>query len=173
MALYYPGMVGSIELAKEEQRLSNVEFNRKPSERPAVQVAAPEPPPLTGAAKTLDDADTLYSSKQFDQAKAMYLLVVQQTDKKPMQAKAYGGLARIALARNDPETAEQLFQKSLDLGPEPEEKAWVLYYLGKLAVAAGDRDHGIELIQEALRLPGASEKARKAASDALQQIPKK
>jgi hypothetical protein len=49
----------------------------------------------------------------------------------------------------------------------------VLYYLGRLAVAAGERDRGIQLIQEALRLPGASDKARKAASDALQQIPKK
>jgi tetratricopeptide (TPR) repeat protein len=90
-----------------------------------------------------------------------------------LHAKAWYGLARIAMLHNDPETAEQAFRKSLELGPEPQDKAWVLYYLGRLAVAAGERDRGIQLIQEALRLPGASDKARKAASDALQQIPKK
>jgi len=173
MTLYYPGMVGAIELMKEEQRLANVDFNRQPTERPTVKVAAPEPPPLTGVAKTLDDAETFVVARQLDQAKALFLAALQQTDQKPMHAKAYYGLARIAMLNNDPETAESLFQKSLDLGPEPQDKAWVLYYLGRLAIASGDRDHGVQLIQEALRLPGASDKARKAASDALQQIPKK
>ena len=172
MSVYYPEMVAAIDLVKEDQRLMNVTFNAHPAERPAVQVAAPEKP-LTGVEKTLDDAETLYSSRQYEQSRTMYLAALSQTDQKPLQARAYGGMARIALAKNDPETAETLFQKDLDLGPEPEEKAWALYYLGRLALAAGERHHAIQLIQEALRLPGASDKARKAASDALQQIPNK
>jgi tetratricopeptide (TPR) repeat protein len=171
MAIYYPDLVGAIDLVKEDQRLQNVEFNSRPTERPAIKVTTEKP--LTGVEKTLDEADTLYASHQYDQARTTYLAALSQTDQKPMQAKAYGGMARIALAKNDPETAETLFQKALDLGPEPEEKAWELFYLGRLALAAGERDHGIQLIQEALRLPGASDKARKAASDALQQIPNK
>jgi len=172
MALYYPGMVGAIELMKEEQRLANIDFNTKPSERPAIKVVQAEPP-LTGAAKTLDDGESFLAAHQLDQAKEQFLAALQQTDRKPLHAKAWYGLARIAMLRNDPESAEQLFQKSLDLGPEPQDKAWVLYYLGRLALAAGERDRGVQLIQEALNLPGASELARKKASDALQEISKK
>jgi tetratricopeptide (TPR) repeat protein len=172
MALYYPGMVGAIETMKEEQRLANVDFNSKPTERPAIKVVQAEAP-LTGAAKTLDDAESLLAARQLDQAKELFLAALRQTDRKPLHAKAWYGLARIAMLRNDPESAEPLFQKSLDLGPEPQDKAWVLYYLGRLAVAAGERDRGVQLIQEALNLPGASELARKKAADALQEISKK
>jgi len=171
MAVYYPDLVGAMDLVKEDQRLQSVNFNSRPTERPAVRVTTEKP--LTGAEKTLNDADTLYASHQFDQARTTYLAVLSQTDQKPLQARAYGGMARIALAKNDPETAETLFQKDLDIGPDAEEHAWALFYLGRLALAAGERDHGIQLIQEALRLPGASDRARKAASDALQQIPNK
>jgi tetratricopeptide (TPR) repeat protein len=177
MTLYYPGMVGAIEMLKEEARLANVDFNGKPTERPAIKVAQPEPPAIEGAAKMLDDAETLLVAKPVDQAKlekakGLFVAALQETDQKPLHAKSWYGLARIAMLQNDPETAEQLFQKTLDLGPAPQDKAWTLYYLGRLAVAAGDRGRGIQLIQEALAVPGASEKARKTASDALQQIPK-
>ena len=177
MTLYYPGMVGGIEMLKEEARLANVDFNGRPSERPAIQVAQPELPALEGAVKMLDDAESLLVAKPVDQArldkaKGLFLAALQETDQKALHAKSWYGLARIAMLQNDPETAEELFQKTLGLDPEPQDKAWTLYYLGRLAVAAGDRGRGIQLIQEALGLPGASEKARKAASDALQQIPK-
>jgi tetratricopeptide (TPR) repeat protein len=177
MTLYYPDMVGAIELLKEEARLANVDFSGTPSERPAINVAQPEQPAATGAVKLLDDAETLLVAKPVDQAKldkakGLFLAALQETDQKPLHARSWYGLARIAMLQNDPETAEQLFQKSLDLGPEPQDKAWTLYYLGRLAIAGGDRGRGIQLIQQALAVPGASEKARKTASDALQQIPK-
>ena len=177
MTLYYPDMVGAIEMMKEEARLANVDFNGQPTERPAIQVAQPESPAVQGALKMLDDAESLLVARPVDQAKlekakGLFLAALQETDQKPLHARSWYGLARIAMLQNDPETAEQLFRKTLDLGPEPQDKAWTLYYLGRLAVAAGDRGRGIQLIQEALAVPGASEKARKTASDALQQIPK-
>jgi tetratricopeptide (TPR) repeat protein len=177
MALYYPGMVGGIETLKEEARLANVDFNGKPTERPAIRVAQPEQPEATGAAKMLDDAENLLLARPVDQAKlekakGLFLAALQETGEKPLHAKSWYGLARIAMLQNDPETAEQLFQKTLDLGPEPQDKAWTLYYLGRLAVAAGDRGRGIQLIQDSLAVPGASEKARQTASDALQKISK-
>ena len=58
MMLYYTGMVQGIDLIKEDKRLTGLEFNKQPAERPArtVTVLAPQPAPLTGAAKTLADA---------------------------------------------------------------------------------------------------------------------
>lgn len=177
MSLYYPDMVGAIEMLKEEARLANVDFNGKPSERPAINVAQPEQPAAAGAVKMLEDAEELLAAKPVDQAKldkAKGLLVaaLAETDRKTLHAKSWYGLARIAMLQNDPETAEQLFQKVVDLEPEPQDKAWTLYYLGRLAIASGDRGRGIQLIQEALAVPGASDLARKRASEALQQYPK-
>ena len=57
-----------------------------------------------------------------------------------MHASAYYGLARIALLEKDLDAAERLFQKSLESEPEAFDKAWVLVYLGRLSVAAGERD---------------------------------
>jgi tetratricopeptide (TPR) repeat protein len=178
MTLYYPDMVGAIEMLKEEARLANVDFNGRPTERPAINVAQTEQPAATGAVKLLDDAEALLVAKPVDQArldkaKGLFLAALQETDQKPLHARTWYGLARIAMLQNDPETAEQLFQKTLELGPEPQDKAWTLYYLGRLAVAGGDRGRGIQLIQEALAVPGASKKARETASDALQQISKR
>ena len=85
-----------------------------------------------------------------------------------MHASAYYGLARIALLEKDLDAAERLFQKSLDSDPEAFDKAWDLVYLGRLSVAAGDRDKAAEYFQSALQLEGASDKARQEAKQGLE-----
>src|SRR5262245_56146987 len=140
MVLYYPEMVSAIDLYKEEKRLAGVEFNRDATVR-AVNVAPPPAAPaLTGAAKTLEDAEQFYIARDLDKAKKLYLETLQQTDQKPMHAAAYYGLARIAILQRDPETADRLFRKSLEEMPEPPVMAWDLVYLGKLSLAAQERE---------------------------------
>jgi len=185
MQVYYPDLVGAIDLAKEDARLSKVDFSREAAVK-TVKVAAPPPPPLTGPAKVLDDAEQAYKARELDKANKMYLDVLQQTDLKAVHVKAYYGLARIAALKNDPESAERLFKKTLDLDPEPQEKAWTLVYLGKLALAASagdkqqgdqaqadkDRDQAAQYFREALKVPGASEGAAAEAQKSLQLISK-
>jgi tetratricopeptide (TPR) repeat protein len=172
MILYYQEMVSSIELVKEDKRLTDFVFDRESAPSRTVQVAPPPPPPLTGAAKTLDEAEQLYSSKDYPKAKKLYLDVLQQTDRKPMQASAYYGLARIAALEKDPETSERLFLKVLDLEPEAPVKGWTLVYLGKLSLAAADGAQAGKYFQSALQVPGASDKAREEAQRGLQQSSK-
>lgn len=172
MVLYYKDMVSAIDLMKEEKRLANVEFDRNPPPAHGVPVAQPPAPVLTGAAKTLDDAEQLYIKRDLDPAKKLYLDVLQQTPDKPMHAAAYYGLARIAVLQKDPETAERMFQKSLELEPEPQVKAWVLVYLGRLSLAAGEGAQAGKYFGEALQVPGASDMARKAAQDGMRQSSK-
>jgi hypothetical protein len=74
--------------------------------------------------------------------------------------------------QKDPETGERMFLKSLDLDPEPQVKAWVLVYLGRLSVAAGDGAQAGKYFNDALQVPGASEMARKAAQDGIRQSSK-
>ncbi len=172
MQVYYPVLVGGIDLVKEDARLSTVEFSKEAAPARTVRVAAPPPAPLSGAAKTLADAENLYTARDLEKAKKLYLDVLQQTDEKPMHATAYYGLARIAALQNDPEMSQRLFQKTLELQPEPQVKAWVLVYLGKLALAAGEREQAAKDFQNALNVEGASEKARQEAQRGLQQSTK-
>jgi tetratricopeptide (TPR) repeat protein len=178
---YYPDMVMAIDLLKEESRLANVEFDKQAAEpavvKSAAPLATPPPAPLTGAARTLDEAERLWEARSqgeatVENAKKLYLEVLTQTGEPPQHAAAYYGLARIAALQKDPDTAEQFFKKTLELQPEAQMKAWALVYLGRLSLAANDRDQAVECFQEALKVEGASETARKAATEGLQTNPK-
>lgn len=178
MAVYYPDMIKAIDLRKEDDRLVKVEFDKQAAQGAVVRPAGPvEPPPATGAAKTLEEAEQLYAERTQDpatleKAKLRYLAVLEQTDNKTLHAAAYYGVARIAALQKDPEAAQRLFRKALELGPEPRVKAWTLVYLGRLALAAGDGDEAKNDFEEALKVDGAPEQARKAATEGLQVKPK-
>ena len=73
----------------------------------------------------------------------------------------------------DPESAQRMFQKALDLGAPPHEKAWTLVYLGKLSQAARQDADASARFQAALAVEGASEKAQEAARTALRSITEK
>jgi tetratricopeptide (TPR) repeat protein len=168
MQLYYPELVGAIELLQEDRRLSQVEFDKAVPVR-MIHAAPVEPPPpeLTGAAKTLEDAEQAYTARELDKAKNLYLAVLQQTDKQDLHSSAYYGLARIAALQNDPETSNKLFEKTLELQPEPQVKAWSLVYLGRLALAERDPDRANNYFVSALQVEGASPAAQQAACSAL------
>jgi len=170
MLFYYPELVGAIDLKTEDTRLRQVEFDKQALVRvvKAAPAPAPAPPPLTGAAKTLEDADQLYAARNLDQAKTQYLEVLKQTEDVAIHSAAYYGLARIATLEKDPEMALRLFQKTLDLGPEPAVKAWSLVYLGRLSIAAGEKDQAVQYFQGALKVEGASAAARQAASQGVE-----
>jgi tetratricopeptide (TPR) repeat protein len=72
--------------------------------------------------------------------------------------------------QQDPETAEKLFQKTLELQPEAPVKAWALVYLGRLSMAAGDREQAVKHFQDALQVDGASLPARQAAELGVRQL---
>ncbi|HLK47366.1 MAG TPA: tetratricopeptide repeat protein [Bryobacteraceae bacterium] len=173
MLYYYPTLVGAIDLRIEEARLSKVEFEKEPPARAAVATPAPPPPPApTGAAKTLDEAEQLYTARDLDKAKKQYLDVLQQTDNQTMHAAAYYGLARIATLERDPELAERLFKRTLNLQPEAPVQAWSLVYLGRLSMAAGDRKQAAQYFQNALKVEGASPAAQQAASQGVESTSK-
>lgn len=169
MRLYFPEMADAIDLKKEDARLAGVQFAERPRVRSVkVEPAVHKPEPV-GVYKTMEEAERLYTARELDKAKESYLKVLQETGEKPLHAKAYYGLARVAVLQRDPEVAEKLFQKALELGPEPQVKAWVLVYLGRLADAAGERESATKHYQDALAVEGASAAARQAAEKGIQQ----
>ena len=168
MLFYYPELVGAIDLKTEDARLSKAEFDKQAPVRTVPVAPSPPPPPLTGVAKTLDDAEQLYTARDLDKAKKLYLDVLQQTDNQTVHSAAYYGLARIAAMQKDPELAERLFQKTLELQPDAQVKAWALVYLGRLSIAAGDREQATRFFQNALKVEGASPAAQQAASQGVE-----
>ena len=177
MVVYYPHLVGAIDMLREDARLSQVQF-QGPAEA-AAKPAVPAAP--TGAAKTLEDAENLLneylqhpdSPETLAQSRKLFQDALNQAGEKPKQAAATYGLARIALREKDFDNAERLFTKVLDLDPEPFVKAWSLVYLGKLSLAAGENDSAARFFQSALKVEGASDKAREEAVKGVQQGTKK
>jgi len=169
MHYYFPAMIEALNLKREDARLSGIEFV---SQAPVRQVKASHPPPVPepqGVNKTLAQAELLYTERNLEGARELYLKAVDQTGDKAAQAKAYYGLARIAALEKNPELAEQLFEKTLESKPDPQVRAWTLVYLGRLADARGSREEAARRFKEALAVEGASQAAHAAAAEGVQR----
>jgi len=172
MRLYFPDMVKAIDVKKEQQRIARIDFLKERPVKTYRVTSEVKPPELTGAAKTLEDAERLFldrgkSPGNAAQAKELFLKAMQETDQKPMHARAYYGLARIALLDQDPATADRFFRKILELEPDPATKAWALVYIGKLADSQGDKEPAQDSYKAALAVQGISDLARQEAQRGL------
>lgn len=169
MRFFYPEMIKTIDLKREDARLSQIQFAAEARVRQAKVIEQPKPPEPQGVYKTLQQAEQLYTERSLEAARQLYLKSLQETSEKPLHAKAYYGLARIAALEKNPELAENLFQKTLECNPEPQIHAWTLVYLGRLSDAAGDREQASHRYQEALAVQGASPAAHRAAEEGVQR----
>jgi len=178
MRLYFPDLVEAIDLTNEEKRLENVQFA---STRTFHTVKSPAPPPapaLTGAEKSIADAQELSSRRNsppadLEKAKGLFLRSLEQSANSTLHAKAYYGLARIAALQRDPDLAERLFHKVLELKPDAETKSWTYVYLGRLAENAADPDaheNAVKSYRAALAVEQAPEAAKAAAQKALDRF---
>lgn len=172
MRLYLPDLIKAIDVKKEQQRIASIDFLKERPVRTYRVTSEVKPPEQTGAAKTLEEAEQLFLDREKSagnaaKAKELFLRVMQETDQKPLHAKAYYGLARIALLDRDPETADRFFRKILELEPDPATKAWALVYIGKLADSQGEKDPAQENYNAALAVQGISDLARQEAKRGL------
>lgn len=172
MRLYFPEMVSAIDVKKEQPRIARIDFLKERPVRKYRVTSEVKAPELSGAAKTLDDAEQLFLDREkaagnVPKAKELFLKAMQETDQKPMHARAYYGLARIALLDRDPENADRFFRKILDLEPDPATKAWALVYIGKLADSQGEKEPAQENYKAALAVQGISDLARQEAQRGL------
>jgi len=172
MRLYFPDLVSQIDVKKEQQRIAKIDFLKERPVRTYRVTSEVKEPELTGAAKTLDDAEQLFLDREkaagnSAKAKELFLKALQETQQQAMHAKAYYGLARIALLDRDPETADRFFRKILELEPDPATKAWALVYIGKLADSQGEKEPAQENYKAALAVQGISDLARQEAQRGL------
>ncbi|MEZ5402825.1 MAG: hypothetical protein R2729_24325 [Bryobacteraceae bacterium] len=184
MSEYFPELIKSIDMAKEEKRFESFEFSEKRTQRRVVNPSRTIEPKRSEEEKRLELAEDLYRNREFDGAAAAFTGLTGPSYPNAVRAKAYYGLARVATLRNDPETAQKAFLRVLELEPPPVEKAWSLVYLGKLSMAAAraraeqgqEAEATSELavarqsLEAALAVEGASARAREEAEKSLQVL---
>lgn len=161
MRLYFPDLINAIDVKKEGTRLEAVTFASKRN-----VPSAPAALALSPAEESIEKAEELSAGKQYDAAREVFLKVLE-TPEKALHARAYFGLARIAAFQKNPELAEKLFQKTLELNPDAGTRSWSDFYLGRLSELAGDRDAAIRYYQSVLANNDASPAARREAEKAL------
>ncbi|MBV9770569.1 MAG: tetratricopeptide repeat protein [Bryobacterales bacterium] len=169
LRIYFPDLLGQINLEHEDRRLQNVAFAKETTVHKAKAAPAPPAPVLSVSAKTLEDAEKLYADRNMTAARESYRKVLEQPGENPVHARAYYGLARIAALDHDPELAERLFQKTLEMSPDDETKSWAYLYLGRLSDAAGEREQAEKQYRAALAVHGAPEQVKVAAEKGLAQ----
>jgi tetratricopeptide (TPR) repeat protein len=68
--------------------------------------------------------------------------------------------------------AERLFQKALTCEPDAFDRGWVTVYLGRLAIAEGDKEKATKLLNSVLEMEGATDKAKQESKGLLTTISK-
>lgn len=163
--IYYPELISAIDVRKEEKRLKNVQFV---ASLPPRVIASPAKMEIAPADESLMAADGAMDQKDFETAKKLYKKVLEQTADKAKQGSSFYGLAVIDLQEKRWAEAQNLFQKTVDANPNPSTTAWAHYYLGMLALKAGEGDKATTELKSVLAIEGATMKARDAAQRALQ-----
>ncbi len=163
--LYYPDLIAGIDVKKEKKRLEEVQFVEVA--KPKV-IMAPAKMEINPAEESLQTAEGLYEQRDLDNAARAFKKVFEQTADKGMQGRAYYGLARIAIRRNQLHEAKQLFERTADSGTAPPVTAWAHVYLGRIAQAEHDDKKASEQFKIALATEGVSAMAMEAAQKGLE-----
>jgi tetratricopeptide (TPR) repeat protein len=166
---YFPDLLGLIDLEHEDRRLQKVDFAKDAAVHKAKAAPAPAAPVLSATAQSLAEAESSYASRNLIAAREGYQKVLQLPAENPVHARAYYGLARIAALDRDPELAEKLFQKTLEMSPDDETRSWAHLYLGRLSDAAGQREQAENHYRAALAVRVVPEQVKVAAEKGLAQ----
>jgi len=170
LRMYLPEMLDAIDLRKEDKRLQGIQFAKTKVVRMAAPVAKPAEPQKTPQEIALENADKLYTGRDLDLAREAYLKIVRVFDDTPTKCRGYFGLARVAALKNEPESAEQLFRKTLELSPDAYTRSWSEVYLGRLAEGYGEKEKATQHYKTALAVEGAPPGARQAADQGVQKL---
>ncbi|MBV9156463.1 MAG: tetratricopeptide repeat protein, partial [Acidobacteriaceae bacterium] len=165
--LYYGDLINAIDVKKEEKRLRTVQFVQS---IPQKVIAPPAKIQLDPADESLETAQGLLDQNDIENARKAFKKVFEQTSDKTKQGRAYYGLAVIDLQEKHWDEAVDLFQRTVDSNTSPAIVAWSHYYLGQLALKAGDTEKATAHFKQTLANQAASSKARDAAEKALQSI---
>ena len=156
----YSGFLGSVDVKKEGEKASAVQFASKTSPE-LVQLSRPEERRmLLTAEKRLAAGDP----------KGAQELAQQALDKKiGDQGRALFILAEVAVANKNREGAQDNFQKAIEASKDPKVVGWSHVYLGRILDMKEDREAAEKEYREALNTAEELPEIKAAAERGLQQ----
>jgi tetratricopeptide (TPR) repeat protein len=163
MNVFYQPMVDGISLAKERQRLAKVQFS--PATQTGQLVSHPAPV-ASPEQSTLDEGDNLIFDGKYPEAKAAFENALAAN---PKNERALFGLAVVASNTRKPDTAEEYFKKTLEVGRSLRIVSWSHIYLGRLYDLEGRRKDALAQYRAAAVTAGAFPDAARAAQMGLEQ----
>ena len=163
MRNYFPDLLKGISTKKEIARLDKIDWITERQVKTVRVTVEVKPPALTGNAKILEDGEEAFRTGKVAAAKEIWSRLLASTDERPVQARAYYGLGRVALAERNPERADQLLRKVLEMDPDASTLAWSLVYLGKLADSQGEGEAAKQFYSKALAVAGVPDQVKREA----------
>jgi tetratricopeptide (TPR) repeat protein len=156
----YAGLLETVDVKKEEERASAVQFASKSSPE-LVQLSRPEERRmLLAAEKRLAAGDP----------KGAQELAQQALDKKiGDQGRALFILAEVAVANKNRDGAQDNFQKAIEASKDPKVVGWSHVYLGRILDMKEDRDAAVLEYRAALSAAGELPEVKAAAERGLAQ----
>jgi tetratricopeptide (TPR) repeat protein len=173
MRLYFPDMLDQLDVRKESKRLDGVQFAATATQKSVPAAPVVTMPETTPAEKALGDAEKLYAARDLDPAREKFIGILKLTDERPVHARVYYGLARIAVLQRNLDLGEQLFRKTLELSPDPHTRSWTEVYLGRLYENTETPLDALEHYKSALATDGAPEGAKQAAREGIRKLEQK
>jgi tetratricopeptide (TPR) repeat protein len=164
LRLYFPDLVSPMDVKKEARRLETVTFAAKRESAPRQESRVQAK--LTPGQELIEKGEQLSSSKEYEKAREQFLKVLE-LDEKALHGRAYFGLARIAAIGKNPELAQSLFTKTLQMETDAATKSWSEYYLGRLSELSGDSESAIRYYRSVLANQQGSPAAKREAEKAL------
>jgi tetratricopeptide (TPR) repeat protein len=170
MRLHFPQMIDAIDVKKETKRLDSVRFAQSAPVRAVEAKSLLAPAPKMASDGAIEDAERLYAARDLEPARRKFLDILQKGGGPALHARAYFGLARIAILQKDPSLAEQLFRKTLEMSPDPYTWSWSEIYLGRLNENTATPEAAMEHYQAALGIDGAPPGAMQAAEEGIRRL---
>lgn len=159
----FPDMLAGIDVDREKKRASNITFATKAA--PEVIRSAKskrEPQLLDFAEEQLAKGDTAAAHRFAQQA-----LDQQQGD----PARAMFVLARAAVLDKDMDSAQQLFERTLQVAHEPRTVAWSHIYIGRILDMKCERQSALSHYHSALTFAEPSPDIKAAADRGINELP--
>jgi tetratricopeptide (TPR) repeat protein len=181
MSIYFPDLIGSVDVAAEQKRLANFTFAKAETAAAAAQENAKTTAPASELDKLMAEGNRQIALQNPAGAEAAFQKILS-TD--PNQTQAMYGLAVASLMSGQGDKARDLFERLVGpasaaaaepgtqeaAGPvDPSIVAWSRVYLGRLHDVEDERDQALLNYRAALTVQGAPEAARVAAQRGLDE----
>ncbi|MGE5326944.1 MAG: hypothetical protein ACM3NO_07885, partial [Deltaproteobacteria bacterium] len=160
MNVYFPEMLKSLDVEKEQKRLAGINFAAKPQPAEDAPQAAKSELDLQ-----LDAGDTAIFKGDYAAAKAAYQDVLERLDAK--NERALFGMAVVSSNTRKPDTAERYFHLVLESANDLRLVTWSHIYLGRIEDLKGNRKAALDQYRAASLTSGRYPDAQRAVQKGL------